>query len=496
MKKVFIILSATLFLLTAGKIEAQNSAVFTNDSIQISGRIIGFDPAQEEKFISFQTHGINGISTRKAIQVAADGSFSFTGYQPYKGNNIVSYRGAYISVYTSPQEPLLLTIDNAKINRAQHHEGAFHAAGKLAPLNNEFFAFQTATGYMQFDTLSNIGDKSQTDSMFAARRKKRLDIELAFLDQYAKQHGTNATLLNWLRNQYVYTAGFEIVLYPFFGKTNRTITIPQLLGFVDFVQLDNSPAFDNSNYYLFLKQLAFGQMIIVNINPSYKDEVTNKSFNAVSVYLDHSSALSSGMAGQIMALALYNQRGPMMTAANSIFDRFETIIQEPWLKKELLRQKADALAGFRPYDVAQRIRELKVSDSFKQRLLGILAKEKGNNIYLDFWGDWCGPCMMEMPNYPALITYMKDEPVKFIFMSTRMTEASMNDIQKKYGIKADFYNLTDEEVAIVNNAFQFQSYPAHFVVNREGKLSGALEMQLGKDGVAHRAGEIKKILGL
>ena len=185
-----------------------------------------------------------------------------------------------------------------------------------------------------------------------------------------------------------------------------------------------------------------------------------------------------------------------MMSANSIFDRFETIINDPWLRKELFRRKADALTGFKPYDVAQQIRDLKITNSFKQRLLGILASEKGNNIYIDFWGDWCPPCMMEMPNYPELIKYMKNDPVKFIFMSSRTTEESMNAIRKKYGIKADFYNLSDEETAVVTSAFRFQSYPAHFVISKEGKIIGSLEMHIGNDNIPHRAGEIKKMLGL
>jgi thiol-disulfide isomerase/thioredoxin len=278
---------------------------------------------------------------------------------------------------------------------------------------------------MRLDTLSDIGNKSQTDSQFMVNRKKHLAVELAFLDQYAKQNGMNSVLLNWQRNRFIYRAGFEIILYPFFGKSNRTITVPQLAGFVDFIKKDNPAALDNSEYYHFLRQLAISLQIIVNINPSYKDEVKSNGFNSISVYLDKSSQVSGGLAGQLMALAMYSERGTSNASANNIFDRFEKTIEDPWLRNELLQRQAGARTGFIPYDVAQQIRDQKVSDSFKQRLLGILAKEKGNNIYLDFWGDWCAPCMSEMPNYPALITHMKNDPVKFIFMSARMTTESM-----------------------------------------------------------------------
>jgi hypothetical protein len=77
MKKIRIISIAVILSLHV-PCTRTTSRIFTNDSIQISGRITGFDPAQEEKFISFQTYDIAGQPKRQAIQIAADGSFSFT----------------------------------------------------------------------------------------------------------------------------------------------------------------------------------------------------------------------------------------------------------------------------------------------------------------------------------------------------------------------------------------------------------------------------------
>ncbi len=496
MEKVFVAFLQVLLSLYVCNGQDSSSYLFTNDSIHISGRIIGFDPGQDDKFISFQTYGIDGESKRTAVQIARDGGFHFTGYQPFKGNNTVSYRGAYIWVYTSPGDPLTLEIDNAKINRSKHHKNAFRAEGKLADLNNQLFAFQTAADEMRFDTLSSLGDKTQTDSVFAVRRKKRLDAEISFLDEYAKRTAINAILLNWLRNQYIYTAGYEISFYPFLGKLNRKISIAQMKGFLDFLQIDNPEAMDNSAYYQFLNGFSVSLRIIVNLSPSYQAEIKNQGYNLSAFYLDKAAEVTGGIAGQLLVLNMYPQIGKAGIAANLIFGRFETIVQEPWLKKELLRRKADDLAGFNTYDVTERIRELKVTDAFKQRLLSIFAKEKGNNIYLDFWADWCGPCMLEMPNYPALIAELKDQPLKFIFMSALTNEDSMIAIKNKYGIKADFYNLTKEEVAIVNNAFQFQAYPSHFVINREGKVVGSFVAQVGSKNISERAATIKKTLAL
>jgi thiol-disulfide isomerase/thioredoxin len=113
---------------------------------------------------------------------------------------------------------------------------------------------------------------------------------------------------------------------------------------------------------------------------------------------------------------------------------------------------------------------MKVSDSLKQKFIVLFKQWKGTNLLIDFWGDWCGPCMMEMPGYPKLIAAFENKPLKFIFFSSLMIEKSMLAVKKQYHINADFINLSKDEVAVMNNLFEFHSYPTHILVNTSGSV--------------------------
>lgn len=151
-------------------------------------------------------------------------------------------------------------------------------------------------------------------------------------------------------------------------------------------------------------------------------------------------------------------------------ERFENVIVDPVLKKAFKKLADSVQDDFKSYNIISRIRALKAGDNLKTRLLSIFEGAAGTNIFIDFWGDWCGPCMMEMPAYPKLIDAFTGKPLKFLFFSVHTKDESVKRIKEKYQIKADFINLTNDEVAIVNNVFEFHSYPSHFVVNSQGDV--------------------------
>jgi thiol-disulfide isomerase/thioredoxin len=47
----------------------------------------------------------------------------------------------------------------------------------------------------------------------------------------------------------------------------------------------------------------------------------------------------------------------------------------------------------------------------------ILAKNKGNVLYLDLWASWCGPCLREIPFSKKMQDTLSSKPIKFIFIT-------------------------------------------------------------------------------
>lgn len=465
------------------------------DSIEISGKVIGYDAKQEDHFITFSTYDLHGRSKQQAIQISDDGSFWIKCYQPFIGDVQVNYKDAYLNLYAEPNKPLILTINDSKVGRETGHDAAFSVKGELANLNNDILKFTTAFAQHQFVVKTDMGDKSQTDSAFAAQIKLRLKEELAFLNLFIKTNKIdNQTFINWQRNHLQYTAAKEMLFFPFAGKFNKDITQQKLFLLLEGIPLNNNLAFHNSSYYSFLSMLNGDQQIIININPLYEDLKKENKGNSIGILLDEIDKYANGLTKEFLYAITYSSKGGGNASNPAQFaNRFDQIITNPFLKNQFISKQVPNQNTFKAYSIVDRLKALKVKESLKQRLITIFNNYQSTSLYIDFWGDWCGPCMSELPSYPKLIAAMDGKPIKFLFLSTFTTEESMLAIKDKFKIKGDFINLNKDEVAIVNNVFEFHSYPSHFLVNNRGKVIEDMA-KVTVDGVDKKAQQIEELL--
>lgn len=448
----------------------QKSPYFTDqDSIFIQGKINDFEPADGNGFISFLIFDLTGKSKKQSCQIAPDGSFKTVLQQSFSGDITVNYKSAFASMLTIPGAHLQLQVENSKIKAGSSQKGTFWSTGELAEVNNLLFNYQSALYNHTFIQEANLGDKQLTDSAFGSLRMIKLKEELQFLDAYMKHSETqNEQFKSWQRNQHLYEAGKDILLFPFFGKTNKTISESQLLKLIEKVPITNASAVSNSAYYEFLNMLVMDYQIMININPSYADLKKQQGNNAIRIYLTQINPLASGITKEILHFNLFTSLlMPPMKKRNEalVADTYQTIIQDPYLTKELMKLIED---DFKPYQIISRIQDLKTSNDLKTRLLSVFENAKGTHIFIDFWGDWCAPCMQEMPTYPQIIEAFDENFIKFIFFSAKTDDNSVRKVKEKFKIKADFINLTNDEVAMMHDIFEFHTYPSHFVVNKEG----------------------------
>jgi thiol-disulfide isomerase/thioredoxin len=437
------------------------------DSSRISGKVVGFIPGQDD-FISFSTYSITGDNVKHAVQLKNDGSFNFAFYQAHSCNITINYKDAFKDALIQPAEELNLTIYNNKLDTNNYN--AFVAGGKLAEINNLIFDFQSEFLRHKFDNHANLGDKSQPDSVFARKRDEQLNEELNFLNTYIRDKRiSNTAFKKWQKNQLTYLAAKEIVLFPFFGKLNKQITETQLLGFIQKIPVNDVDALANSAYYDFLKDLVLDEEIIININPAYDSIRKSNGYNSVPLYLDKLNNISNGLTTQILYYDLYHFLYKA-DDADKVIGRFESTITNVYIKQLLANNIKAAADGFKFYDVVNRLKKLNVTDSLKQKFIAWFENQRGTNVFVDFWADWCGPCMMEMPDYAKLIAAFDGKPLKFVFFSINTSDRSMMEVKNKNKINADFINLSKDEVAVMNNIFEFHSYPQHFVINKSGQV--------------------------
>lgn len=440
-----------------------------NDSVVISGKILGYQVDQKDNFIKIITRDLHGEDIKKAFLVESDGNFEVKVYQPFTGNITINYLNAFVEVLTPPNKQIKLEINNEHNNTIS--PGDFIAKGSMASVNNTCIKFQEEFQKQAFYKMSNLENSSKSDSIYTAERMLQLQYELKFLGDYvASEQITDRTFIEWQTNELKYIAGHEILFSLFLGKLNKTITTERLISYIKGIPIQNSSALSNGSYYRFLNTLSAGFQIIVNLNPNYEPIKKAQGNNSMAIYLNEFDLYATGISRELLYLNSYPTNKATVASANLLWPRFNKMVQNFVLNKNLNSKRIALTSNFQSYNIFEQIEKEKISDRLKKKLITYFRPYLGKHLYLDFWGDWCQPCLMEMPTYPAVISALEGQEIQFVFFSVMTTEQSMNAIKNKFGINADFIGLNNDEEAVLNNIFNFHSYPAHFILDARGNV--------------------------
>lgn len=432
---------------------------------EIQGKIKNYVLRKENQFITFRTFDIQGRHKDTVILLNSNGAFNLLLFQPYAGDIQMSYSDTWLSLYIPAEKKIKLEINDSTWNSDQSKSGSINMPGQAGIVTKLIWDFKNAFIKEVFKTTVNWEDSTINDEAAATIRVQRMKEELSFVKNYiAKNKITNANFINWVKNEIVYQAGFDIGFTSFTSSRKKTLTDQQLMKILKDVPVNNPSASHNSSYYRFLSLLAGDLSIIVNINPIYKDASKPYGMNPVPVYLKKVDAYSTGMAKELMYYHVYFSNSRKKT--DYYQDRFRSVIKESFLKKQFIANKEKLLNPFQPFDLVERLRQYKVDDSIKARLINIFNAERENNVFIDFWGDWCIPCMKEMPYYPRFIDQFSESQASFLFFAVGTDEKSALEIKNRYGINGKFIVLNAIETNIMRNVLQFSGYPSHFVLQR------------------------------
>ncbi len=100
----------------------------------------------------------------------------------------------------------------------------------------------------------------------------------------------------------------------------------------------------------------------------------------------------------------------------------------------------------------------------------------GKVVLLNFWGTWCGPCRVEIPDFNKLQTKYQDDGLEIVGIA--LTSGSPSDIQKFVDDwEMNYTVLTDINAAETQHVVNWYGratgrpitgIPTTFIINREG----------------------------
>ena len=100
----------------------------------------------------------------------------------------------------------------------------------------------------------------------------------------------------------------------------------------------------------------------------------------------------------------------------------------------------------------------------------IVSPYKGNTLFLDFWGMSCGPCRSGMMSQKKLVEELKDEKVKFLYITTENQKSAAEKWMNENNIKGEHIYITKNEWKQFETMINFTGIPRGALVCKEGKL--------------------------
>lgn len=94
-----------------------------------------------------------------------------------------------------------------------------------------------------------------------------------------------------------------------------------------------------------------------------------------------------------------------------------------------------------------------------------LEEFKGEVLFINFWGTWCGPCVAEMPSLQKLYD-AKGENVKFAFIAIGDKPEKINSFLKKTGYTMPIY----EPNLKFSKEIHPLTFPTTYVLNKKGEI--------------------------
>lgn len=113
---------------------------------------------------------------------------------------------------------------------------------------------------------------------------------------------------------------------------------------------------------------------------------------------------------------------------------------------------------------------LETPEGQKISLEKILAKNKGNVVYVDFWASWCAPCLGQLPYSEALHKRLTGQNIEFLYISVDTNrKAWLDKVREHSDMLADSYRILDTDVDFLKQ-IKLDKIPRYLIYDRNGIL--------------------------
>ena len=109
-----------------------------------------------------------------------------------------------------------------------------------------------------------------------------------------------------------------------------------------------------------------------------------------------------------------------------------------------------------------KIKKLNSKDSIS------LLDFKGKFLYLDFWGTWCGPCLMETPSIKYAYEKTARKDIEFLGIAVNDRKEKLIEVIKEYEIK--YPQVLESDANNLKKKYNIVGFPTTFLIDRKGRI--------------------------
>ncbi|MBO0600466.1 thiol-disulfide oxidoreductase ResA [Sporosarcina sp. E16_3] len=109
----------------------------------------------------------------------------------------------------------------------------------------------------------------------------------------------------------------------------------------------------------------------------------------------------------------------------------------------------------------------------KQRL----SDYKGEGVFLNFWGTWCGPCKKEMPYMENQHKAFEEKGVNILAVNIAESNLKVETFIEQYGLT--FPIVIDKDKS-VKEAYNIVPLPTTFLINKDGRIEKIITREMSE----------------
>jgi len=496
MKTLRLILFLFIALLIFGCAEKEPAST---KKVIVAGKIIHQEKYPDNYTIKvFESNPVTFMGNYHTSFIEDNGNFKIEFEKAFASDMylINGSSGINITLFVRPGDSIYVEMDaNEVLNPSpenRYNLPSLRFSGCNERINNEIKQFRSIEGRRDSTGAVTRNEEKLQPEEYLEYLKSKKSEQIHLLDSLKGTKDMSEEFLQWSQLTIDYQFAQRLFHYAWYnplanstkGKRFQVIDIPKsYYKAIEDIPFDSEVALTNFDYPRFLHEY-----FITNTN--YKSTFFKKqrelgaNFFTSDLFQSEFEKLLKNIQQEYKGVASEILVSQQLFGLLDVFKRidvFENLY--PNYKKELRNSFCAILeAKYSELKLAEKSpehdkslvkQEDRIGISAKDILKGIVEKNRGKVIYLDFWATWCGPCVAEFTYSKKVAKAFENKNVEFVYLCVKSEKANWEDKIRENNLPGEHYLLNNSEYDVLSQKFQVIGIPHYVLIDKSGNIVDA-----------------------